>query len=272
MSSPLAAPEPWDFISAAYAAEALPQMEQFARTALERAELHAGARVVDVASGPGTLSRVAARAGHHVTALDFSPLMLEQLRARVNAEHLTANVEAVEGDGQRLTFADASFDAGFSLFGLMFFPDRGAGFRELLRVVRPGARVVVSSWAPPSRFPLMTVASDVMAELLPRRPGQKPTEPPLSEPAACVREMTAAGFADVSVEEVVAESRFASVAEYWASMARTSVPIALCKETLGDEAFDDLSRDVVERLETSFGVGPQVVAMTANLIVGRRPA
>ena len=54
--SPLATPEPWDLVAAGYTAEALPYFERFSRDALRLADLPAGARVVDVAAGPGTLS------------------------------------------------------------------------------------------------------------------------------------------------------------------------------------------------------------------------
>src|SRR5699024_11098930 len=94
--------------------------------------------VLDVACGPGTLTLLAAAAGATVTALDFSSPMIAQLRTRAAALDLASAVEVHEGGGQRLPFASAVFDAAFSMFGLMFFPDRHAGLRELARVLKPG--------------------------------------------------------------------------------------------------------------------------------------
>src|SRR5436190_855542 len=126
--SPLANPASWDLVSSAYAEEIVPVFEQYVRDALRLAAPPPGSRVVDVACGPGTLSFIAAQAGHPVDALDFSPQMIEKLEARKRATG--AAITAVVGDGQALPYADATFGAAFSMFGLMFFPDRAAGFRE----------------------------------------------------------------------------------------------------------------------------------------------
>ena len=99
--------------------------------------------MLDVAAGPGTLAFIASAAGAHVTAIDFSPDMIDRLRARSVREGV--QIEARVGDGQALPFDDATFEHAFSMFGLMFFPDRAKGFRELCRVLVPGGRAVVSS-------------------------------------------------------------------------------------------------------------------------------
>src|SRR4029077_13952354 len=74
--SPLATAEPWDLVAAGYTAEALPYFEVFSRAALQAARLPSGARIVDVAAGPGTLSLLAAAAGARVSAIDLSEGML----------------------------------------------------------------------------------------------------------------------------------------------------------------------------------------------------
>jgi ubiquinone/menaquinone biosynthesis C-methylase UbiE len=144
-SSPLSGPAPWTLVASAYAAEVAPIFAWFAQKAIDLAALAPGARVLDVAAGPGTLSFLAARAGARVTAIDFSPAMIEKLRERASAEAVA--IESHVGDGQALPFAQASFDRAFSMFGLMFFPERILGFRELLRVLLPGGVAVVGSWA-----------------------------------------------------------------------------------------------------------------------------
>ena len=94
-----------------------------------------GSRIVDVACGPGTLSVLAAQAGHQLDALDFSRPMITKLTERMMALGVRA-IKSHVGDGQALPFPDGTFDAGFSMFGLMFFPDRAKGFAELRRVLR----------------------------------------------------------------------------------------------------------------------------------------
>src|SRR5262245_56004926 len=130
---PLGTPEPWNLVADAYTEELVPLFERFARDALALAALPPAPRVLDVAAGPGTLALVAAKAGATVTAIDFSPAMIANLRRRA-AEAGSTAIDARVGDGQALPLEDGGYDGAFSLFGLMFFPDRAAGFRELRRV------------------------------------------------------------------------------------------------------------------------------------------
>src|SRR5262245_7747216 len=144
-TSPLSTPIPWDLVADEYALDVVPLFERFADAALDLAAPLEGRRVLDVACGPGTLALRAARLAEEVTALDFSAGMVRQLEAKAAAEG-ASNLRALQGDGQALPFPDERFDAAFSLFGLMFFPDRARGFAELRRVLVPGGRAVVSSW------------------------------------------------------------------------------------------------------------------------------
>ncbi len=269
MSSPLAAPGPWDLVASAYAEELTPTFEFFSTEALKLAGLSTAGKIVDVAAGPGTLTRLAARAGHLVSAIDFSEKMITLLRARIGEEDLEPLVHARVGDGTKLPYDDASFDAGFSMFGLMFFPDRDKGFRELLRVVKPGAPVVVSSWLPFEHFELMAAAFSALSEVAPPPAGAPPFKPALAATEECVAEMTAAGFRDVAVHDFAFEQTIPSVSAFWDMMVRTSAPIAFRKAQSG-AAFEDISKGVVERLRAKFGDGPQHAKMPAHLTFGRR--
>lgn len=107
-----------------------------------------GERVLDVAAGTGALALEAAAGGARVLATDFSPGMVERLAARLGEGGFDqADSEARVMDGQALDLPDGGFDAAFSIFGVMLFPDWEAGLRELHRVVRPGGRVVMATWA-----------------------------------------------------------------------------------------------------------------------------
>jgi SAM-dependent methyltransferase len=112
----------------------------------DRADLHAGWRVLDVATGSGNAAIAAARLGCTVVGLDYVPSLLDRARRRAAAECLHA--EFVEGDAEALPFPDASFDAVVSVFGAMFAPDHTRTAAELLRVCRPGGRIALASWRP----------------------------------------------------------------------------------------------------------------------------
>src|SRR6187402_1135313 len=100
MSSPLASPVPWNLVSDDYTLELLPMFELFAKDALELAPTAVGARILDVAAGPGTLSLLVAESGRSASAIDFSSQMVKNLKRRLNGAQLGADVR--EGDGQAL--------------------------------------------------------------------------------------------------------------------------------------------------------------------------
>jgi ubiquinone/menaquinone biosynthesis C-methylase UbiE len=267
-ASPLAQPHPWDLVSGAYAEEVVPLFEKFSFEALRLAEVREGQQIVDVATGPGTLAFAAAKLGARVAALDFSPEMIARLRERAQREGVTV-IEPVVGDGMALPFDSDKFDAAFSMFGLFFFSDRAAGFRELLRVLRPGRRAVVGSWRPFDEMPLLRITFESMREALPGLPfGQN--KAPLGLEEEMRSEMTDAGFRDVEVQCAQFDLQAPSIAEFWAGTARTMAPLVLMRKKLGEDAWAKFERDVVEQMRARVPDGPQRVPMIANLGVGVR--
>src|SRR5690606_13043224 len=132
---------------------------------------------------------------------------------------------------------DGTFDAGFSMFGLMFFPDRAAGFRELHRVLRSGGRVVVSSWTPADESPLLSALFAAMQEALPTLPFGKGGAGPLSNPEEFAAELEAAGFGDVKVERVLHRPATSSLQLFWESQKRASAPVALIRAGMSDDEW-----------------------------------
>jgi ubiquinone/menaquinone biosynthesis C-methylase UbiE len=110
------------------------------------ADLSAGSRVLDVATGTGNAAIAAARCLCVVDAVDYVPELLERGRARAAAEHLP--VRFVEGDAEALPGPDGGYDAVFSVVGVMFAPNQEQAAAELVRVVRPGGTVALANWTP----------------------------------------------------------------------------------------------------------------------------
>jgi SAM-dependent methyltransferase len=242
--------------------------ERFAERALELASVQAGSRVLDVAAGPGTLAILAARRGAEVTAVDFSEAMIERLRARAAGQGIP-NVRMLVGDGQALELPDRAFDAVFSMFGIIFFPDRARGFGEMARVLAPGGRAVVSSWPPVERIPLLaSIFASVRAHVpeLPFGDGRAP----LGEPDDIRREMSAAGFVDVEVHEFTVAHDFPRLADAWRFLARSTVPLALLRRKLGDDAWQPVAARIQSGLVSQFGSGPVHLEALAYLGFGRR--
>jgi SAM-dependent methyltransferase len=261
--NPLGSAEAWDLVADAYTAELLPMFELFAADALKLAAMAPGAKVLDVAAGPGTLALMAAAKGAKVTAIDFSASMIDQLQAR--ATRAGATIDVHTGDGQRLMFASDHFDRAFSMFGLMFFPDRGAGFRELYRVLVPGGRVVVGSWAPFTGAFAQTM--DLLRAHTPGPPAAAGSMP-LSDVQGFAVELAQAGFSDVAVNPVTHKMTLPSVDAFWASMQRSSAPVVLLRRKLGDAAWAPIAAAVQADLERTLGKGPVEDQATALLGTG----
>lgn len=113
---------------------------------LERLDVAPGTRMLDVACGAGQISIPAARAGAHVVGIDIAPNLIDQAQARARAEGLGARFD--EGDAEMLPYEDASFDLVVSLIGAMFAPVPERVAAELVRVCRPGGRIVMANWTP----------------------------------------------------------------------------------------------------------------------------
>lgn len=112
----------------------------------EAMDLRSGQRVLDVACGNGQATLAAARRFCEVTGLDYVPSLLERARERARADRL--DVVFVEGDAEAMPFADDSFDAVLSTYGVMFAPDQERTARELTRVCRSGGKIGLASWTP----------------------------------------------------------------------------------------------------------------------------
>jgi SAM-dependent methyltransferase len=135
----------------------------------EAADLKAGQKVLDVASGNGNASLAAARRFSEVTAIDYVPMLLEEGRKRAEAEGLA--VDFREGDAENLPFEDASFDVVLSTLGVMFAPNQDKAAQELLRVVKPGGTIGMVNWAPDSYIGELF---KTIGKYVPPPPGIKP--------------------------------------------------------------------------------------------------
>lgn len=112
----------------------------------EAMDLRAGAKVLDVAGGNGNASLAAARRFCNVVSSDYVQGLLDQSRARAQAEGLAIDYQLA--DAEALPFADASFDHVVSTFGVMFAPNQPRAAAELRRVCRPGGSIGLANWTP----------------------------------------------------------------------------------------------------------------------------
>jgi ubiquinone/menaquinone biosynthesis C-methylase UbiE len=106
-----------------------------------------GATLLDVGCGPGEPALTAARMGYEVTAIDLSTVMLDRLSERIaaTADKLPIHVRLLDGETLE-GVPDASFDVVTSMFGVFVFPHRDAAWQAALRVLKPGGRLLATSW------------------------------------------------------------------------------------------------------------------------------
>jgi len=120
-----------------------------------------GERVLDLAAGTGTSSLPFVAAGARTISCDFSPGMLAVGKARRPELDFTA------GDAMQLPFADGAFDAVAISFGLRNVADPAVAAAEMLRVTRPGGRLVVCEFSRPTWAPFRTVYTEYLMRALP---------------------------------------------------------------------------------------------------------
>ena len=139
----------------------LGQTRRWRRIVVEAVGAKPGQRVLDLAAGTGTSSEPYADAGVHVVACDFSVGMLKVGKRR------RPDIDFVAGDATNLPFADDSFDASTISFGLRNVVDPQKALREMLRVTKPGGKLVVAEFSHPSFSPFRTVYSEYLMRALP---------------------------------------------------------------------------------------------------------
>jgi demethylmenaquinone methyltransferase / 2-methoxy-6-polyprenyl-1,4-benzoquinol methylase len=177
--------------------------------AVDLARVGPGSRVLDVATGTGDLALELARRvapGGEVVGSDFSEAMLA--RARTKEKPAGVEVRFEWGDALELPFADGTFDAATVGFGARNFSDLARGLAEMVRVVRPGGRVVVLEFTSPTRAPLSLFYGlwfDRVVPLLGRLAGDSDAYSYLPNsvkrfpaPAGLAAELQGAGLRDIS--------------------------------------------------------------------------
>jgi SAM-dependent methyltransferase len=173
----------------------------------ERAGIAAGERVIDVGCGTGDLAlhlaEVVGPTGV-VLGVDLSAPMLA-LAERRRTEHGYGHVQFQQIDAQTHVFEAGAHDFLLSRFGVMFFGDPVAAFRNLMTALRPAGRLAFACWAPIDENPWFEIPMEAGVRWL-GRPEPSPPRAPgpfaFSEAAYVEQILGAAGYADIVVEQI----------------------------------------------------------------------
>ena len=229
----------WDKAAAFYEQYWSRQLHPAQRRLLERAELRAGHRVLDVACGTGLVTFLAADAvgsAGRVVATDLSEGMIARLANEASRRGL-AHVSATRMDAEAIECAGRSFDVALCSLGLMYVPDPLKALGEMCRVLAEGGRAVVSVWGSRERcgwaeiFPIVDrrVASEVCPMFFQLGTGD-----------TLGHVMHQAGFVDVAID------RLSTTLEYESAGAACGAAFAGGPVALAYSRFDAPTRAAAE--------------------------
>jgi len=252
---------------------------EVAELVLREARPATGECVLDVGCGPGaTALPLAAAVGPkgHVTGVDIAEPMLDLLRRRI-AERGIANLTALLADAQVHPFAPASFDLLTSRFGVMFFADAKAAFRNLCAALRSGGRLCMAVWSTIPDNLHWRIPYDIAV----RRVGPPSPKPPhapgplaFSDPAYLREILSEAGFAEIAVDK----RPFHVVGKSAANEAELAGMMGPSGRLLDEKQADPETRHaVVRETEAAFASyaerdGTLRLPGTVLLVRARRPA
>jgi SAM-dependent methyltransferase len=245
------------FVPAIFGAWA-PQIADAARVASDD-------RVLDVGCGTGVLARTAADRvtdESQVTGLDLNEGMLAVAR------RLRPQVDWRQGDATKLPLPAESYDVVVSQFALMYFPDRSAAIREMLRVLKPGGRLAVAVWGPYER----ATGYVILTEIAQRRCGQAAADV-LTAPFALGEEdglrdlFEAAGVDEPNIELRDGTITFPSIEVF----VETEVKGSPLEPLLDAESYRGLTQEANEKLRQFCTEGGEVVMpMDAFVVTARK--
>lgn len=227
--------------------------------------IEAGMRVLDVATGTGSVAIRAAAAGADVVGLDIAPEHFDAARRR--AGEAGVEVEWVEGDAEALSYDDDSFDRVFTAFGTTYTTLHDHAANELVRVCKPGGEIVMANWCPGS-FPARLSSLLRRLEQEETRSAIDPSEWGTHGHARRVLGGQLVLAIEPASVDLVFESADAMLAHYEENFG----PLVVARREVDPQLYDNLRRELrawIEEHDT--GDGETRVAASYLLVVGHKP-
>jgi ubiquinone/menaquinone biosynthesis C-methylase UbiE len=269
MATPGQARDGWNGVAAGYDQFVTPLVMPLAEQVLGRVDVHQGTRLLDVAAGTGALSLAAARLGAQVVATDIAPAMIERLQARAQQEGLK-HLQGRVMDALELQLPDGSFDVSASQLGVTVVPDLKRGLGEMVRVTKPGGKVLIAALGPPQKAEFLGFFLAALTATLPGFTGP-PTDPPapqfqVADPARFRERLAEAGLRDITVEPVSYSLDFASPAHLWGFLMNSNPMGRVLVADLTEDEQTEVREVLAGMLrERSSGNGGAVLTVDVNI-------
>ena len=239
------------------------------------ARLRTRMRVLDLGSGTGYPALLGAQTvgpSGSVTGLDLAEQMLAAARRKAMTLGLT-NVTFRTGDATSLPFEADSFDAVTSRFCLMFLPEISKATAEIARVLKPGGWVAAAVWSAPDKNPYLMIPITVIKQFL-DLPQPDPTAPGifrLAKPGDLAEMLQQAGFTNLSEEEFIADVRFPSGEEYYASLMDIAAPIQNLFAKLSDQQKTAARDRIVTSVDQYRRADGIALPIAVRMVAARKP-
>ena len=233
-----------------------------------RARALAPQRTLELAAGTGTVSRKLRDALEgELVVTDLNAPMLEVARGKFAADE---KVRFETANAMALPFEDAGFDLIVCQFGVMFFPDKGASFREALRVLRPGGRYLFSAWGSHAQNPFARIVQEVVLQAFPRDPPGFYRVPfSYADAKIVVADLKAAGLADVMHDAVALQKRVGDFRAFARGLVFGNPLIDEIKARGGVDP-DALVAAIEARFRASWGGEPATMPLLATIYSAAR--
>ena len=240
----------------------------YARDMAHRAAALSPRQILETAAGTGVVTEALAEAvpQAEIVATDLNQAMIDVAAARIGSPRISFR----QADAQSLPFDDASFDAVVCQFGVMFFPDRIAAYREARRVLRPGGRFLFNVWNRIEDNPVSRILAEAVAELFPDNPPSFLNRVPFGyhDKARIEGDLRAAGFQEIAAETVGQSSRIGSARAAAIGLCHGS-PLRAEIEEHGPAALDQATEAAAAALSRLAGADGVEAPMSAHVFGAR---
>ena len=224
--------------------------------------------ILEIATGTGALTRTILQklpASAHLTATDLNQPMLDLAQAHFGSD---TRVIWQQADALALPFADSTYDAAVCQFGVMFFPDRIAGFRQVHRVLKPGGHFLFNCWGSIAENDFAQVTQDALDEMFTEKPITFMARVPhgYHDVKLIESDVKAAGFSSVKIETA-----------HYVAVGKSAMDVAIgyCQgtprrgeiEERGPDYLAKITAHVAQLLEKKYGKGEIRGKLTVRIVI-----
>ena len=224
---------------------------------VEMAEIRAGQRVLDIATGIGepaiTAGKIVGQEGH-VTATDISPEMLAIGEERARSQGLQDIIEFVQSDAENLKLrTDDKFDATLCRWGLMFLPNLDTALSSIQDKLVSGGRLAAAVWSEPSKVPFISLSMDTARKHIGALPGQGLPGPlSLADMESLKKSFDKAGFRAIRTERIPVIFEFDSAEDYTKFNQDIVAPIRTILSKESETKKQQVWNDVTEQAKLKY--------------------